>query len=214
MLARATFLATLLAIPVAAAGGEPQVKISLSREDPNVRTGEATSGEPVEFHVWVDGPILRGAEFGLAIEGAEFLSFNTPREKGWLVLPIPNGPPRTISQVVPGDCANPPVLFGTLTVQPDEAGKPIIVDVIPSAQSNFALVLLCDNTPFNGLQVFPAGVNAPSEELKPHRVVAEEAGGGPKQGPKPAPEPSEASESSEAGSEPSDPKDADASAGD
>jgi hypothetical protein len=54
-----------------------------------------------------------------------------------------------------------------------------VVDVTPSVFSNFALVLLCDNSPLNGLRAFPAGVNVAADDLKTHRVEADAASGGP-----------------------------------
>jgi hypothetical protein len=187
MSVRALLVATLLAVPAAALAAEPQVKISLSSEDPDVHAGESDAGDMLEFHVWADGPMVRGGEFGLVIEGAEFLEFQRPPAAPWLVMPIPNGPPGTISQAIAGDCATSPVLFGTLRVKPDEAGGPVLVDVMPSEYSEYALILACDSSPLNGLRVFPAGVNISPEDVKPHRVVGEPASGGPVQGPEAPP---------------------------
>jgi len=165
----AALLLSLLAAAVAPA--EPWVRISLSAEDPEQQTAEWTSAEPIRFHVFLGGQSLRGGELGLVIEGGTFLQYVLDSERVWLPLPIPQPYPGTVGQVTT-DCVQGPVRFGELLVQPDEPGGTVIVDVIPSERSEYAVFLNCDLGTTNGFRAWPAAVNAPAP--KPHEVAGDE----------------------------------------
>ncbi|MBZ0268308.1 hypothetical protein K8I85_09130 [bacterium] len=150
---------------------EVSVKVSLSREDPNERLGEWKERDPLEFFVFLDGVQTRGAEFGLDIQGAKFLSFRTDTTTLWLSMPMQDPYPGTIAQVVVGpDCLAPPTLFGTLAVLPDEPGGRIIVDVIPSMRSNKAMGMDCENLPLTNVRAYPATVNDAGKPARTHEL--------------------------------------------
>lgn len=176
-------LALPLLLPAAASAADsareeqPEVslKISLSREDPNERLGEWDTRDPLQFFVFLDGTDTRGAEFGLAIEGAKFLGFHVDSTSLWLSMPMRDPYPGTIAQVVVGqDCLPPPTLFGTLTVLPDEPGGRIVVDVIPSMRANAAVGMDCDNLGNGNVRAYPATVNADGVPARAHALRGDE----------------------------------------
>lgn len=150
---------------------EMAVKISLSREDPDVRVGTWDSGDPLSFYVFIDDGPTRGGEFGLAVDGAEFESFAIDTERVWISMPMRDPYPGTIAQVIVGpDCSDPPAYLGELTVTPREPGGKVVVDVIPSLRANQSLILDCENRPITLIRGFPATVNGAGEADRPHRV--------------------------------------------
>jgi len=190
---RAPCAALCLLLAGTAAYGVPTVKISLSAEDPNVHAREHSDTEPITFYVFVDGMSLRAAEFGLEIQGGEFVEFLIDTKKPWIPLPIPDPYPGTIAQAGI-DCYEPPVYFGRLIVQPTQAGEKIVVDAIPSERDEQALFQMCDFDATNGFVAYPAAVN--SKPPPPHEVEAPKPLAGFKQvpraaGPEPAPQPAE-----------------------
>jgi len=157
----------LLALPSAA---EYSVKISLSREDPDVHTLESSDAEMLEFHLFIDGEDTRGGEFGVLIDGGELIEYVIDQEKGWVALPIPNPYPGTVAQAGIR-CYDAPAYIGSMRVKPNEPGAHVSLDVMPSERSQHAVILRCDNSPEYGLRGFPAAVNG--EATAPHEVRGE-----------------------------------------
>jgi hypothetical protein len=152
----------LLAVLIASEAPEPEasVKISLSRTDPNASSGVHATTDLIEFFVFADGMSNRGGEFGLVLEGGQCLGFLPDEETAWVVLPGVRPYPGTISQAVVGeDCPEPPLCYGRMFVKPSEAGKRIVVDVIPSERSQDVAILRCDNNTVGTIMVHPAVVN-------------------------------------------------------
>ena len=143
------------------AGAEPSLKISLSREDPDVRSQKVADTDFVEFFLWIDGIQTRGLEAGLVIEGGQFLAYVIDTSKPWIAMPLIDPYPATISQVVAGDaCHEAPCYFGRILVRPDEPGGKITVNVVPSERSQVATIMNCFNQPSESLRAYPAAVNA------------------------------------------------------
>lgn len=160
--------ASLLQVPSVHA--EPEVKVSLSREDPNVQVGDIEGEGPYEFFLFVDNYAVRGGEIGLSIDGGELAAYIIDTDLAWIVLPMPNPYPGTIAQATT-NCADYPVYFGRLLVTPDEPGGRVEVDVIPSLRAAEATLLRCDFEPHNGFNAFPATVNGGDDVLAPHQVI-------------------------------------------
>jgi len=159
-------------VPAArAADDDPEmaVKVSLSRENPDVRTGTWDSGDVLRFYIFLDDGPTRGGEFGLAVEGADFRAFDVDTTRLWMSMPMRDPYPGTIAQVIVGpECADPPTFLGALSVVPHEAGGRVVVDVIPSLRANQSVALDCESRPLTKLRGFPATVNGEAE--RPHRV--------------------------------------------
>src|ERR1700752_4631773 len=81
------------------AGDRPRLKISLSRDDMNVTSAKRAKGDLVEFHLFVEGPRVRGVDFGVRIDGGEFVGY-VPNfdDRTWQPLLIPDPYPGTICQ--------------------------------------------------------------------------------------------------------------------
>ncbi|GJM45241.1 MAG: hypothetical protein DHS20C21_20830 [Gemmatimonadota bacterium] len=147
------------------------VKVSTSRDDANLQHTDSKAEGDLEFFVFVDGGMTRGGEFGLAIDGAEFVSFLIDTEQAWMTLPMANPYPGTIAQAIAGPyCSDAPTYFGKLTVTPNERGGRVVVDVIPSLRSDQAVLLNCDNEPIAQLRAFPATVNGGGKNARNHGV--------------------------------------------
>ena len=164
--ARALAVVLLLALPAAA---EFEVKVSLSAEDPDVNTLE-TDAETVDFFLFIDGKDTRGGEFGIAIEGGEFVQYVLDTGNAWIVWPMANPYPGTIAQVG-NDCYEAPVLLGKMTVRPAEPGGAVSLDVIPSMRAQDATMIHCDETGAYTFRAYPASVNC--EPGEPHAVVGD-----------------------------------------
>ncbi len=161
-------LLLLASSALAADDDRPRIKISLSRDDQNVRTAKLAKGEIVEFHLFAEGPMIRGVDFGVKLDGGEFLGF-VPNfdDRTWQPLLIPNPYPGTICQAGM-ECYSSPCRLGKLIVRVTKAGEEIVADVIPSMHQQHALVMNCDYSTTNGLTAYPAAVNTAPPE--PHPV--------------------------------------------
>jgi len=153
-----------------APASEVAVRVSLSKDDPRVQS-LARTVEPhgfVEFYLFVEGQSLTGGEFGLTIEGGEFLAYVIDTSKPWLPMPLTDPYPGTISQVRAGkNCYESPVYFGRILVRPDEPDGRVDVRVIPSDQQQHAVMLGCvANEPTNGFRAYPATLNG--DPLEPY----------------------------------------------
>lgn len=159
-------LATVIAAPVPSAAADADapadlysVKISLSREDPDVRTMKSDE-ELIDFHVFVDGAPTRGAEFGIEIEGGTLVAYVIDTDNAWVSLPLENPYPGTIAQAKVGtDCMEPPVYFGRLMVAPDRPGGTVELRVIPSARAGQTAVIHCDQSGSFELTGYHAAAN-------------------------------------------------------
>jgi hypothetical protein len=158
----------LASTALAAEDDRPRIKVSLSPVDPNVRTGKLAKGEVIEFHLFAEGPKIRGVDFGMKVDGGEFLGF-VPNcdDRTWQTLLIPNPYPGTICQAGM-ECYSSPCRLGKLIVRATKAGEKITADVIPSVHQQHALVMNCDYSTTNGLMGYPAAVNTAAPE--PHPV--------------------------------------------
>jgi hypothetical protein len=148
---------------------EHQVKVSLSREDPNVHTSK-TDAEEIDFFLFIDGKPARGGEFGIVIDGGELVRYTIDTERAWVVMPLANPYPGTIAQVGT-DCYEAPMLLGTMTVRPAEPGGLVSLDVVPSALNAQATIVRCDNTGTPGFRGFPGAANG--DAVVPHAVAGE-----------------------------------------
>ncbi|MGH2571390.1 MAG: hypothetical protein ACRDGR_09200, partial [bacterium] len=90
---------------------EHQVKVSLSREDPDVQTME-TGADEIDFYVFIDGERTRGGEFGIVIDGGKFVRYSMDVEHAWVTFPLVNPYPGTVTQAGT-ECYDTPVLLGT-----------------------------------------------------------------------------------------------------
>ncbi|MEZ5065072.1 MAG: hypothetical protein R3B81_10070 [bacterium] len=172
-----SLLAPLLAIGGTARAGEPAVKISCSPVDPNATTADLPEDETLSFYVFTDGVDTMGGEFGLKVDGAEFVRFELPNSF-WMSMPSPVGAPGTIAQVHVGDCPEGPNFWGTLIVRPKTPGDRVVVDVIASTRANYALLLDCANAPIDGFRAFPAVANSGGKREMPHWVEGEKTASG------------------------------------
>lgn len=146
----------------------PRVKVSLSREDADLHSLKRTKGELVEFHVFVEGPMIRGVDFGMKVEGGEFIGFLPNFEdRAWSPLLIPDPYPGTICQAGT-ECYASPCYLGKLLVRVADPKEKVVATVIPSTFKQHALVLNCDYSTTNGLYAYPAALNAPAPA--PHNV--------------------------------------------
>lgn len=150
-------------------GFEHQVKVSLSREDPDVRTME-TGADEIDFYLFIDGERTRGGEFGIVIDGGEFVRYSMDVERAWVTFPLVNPYPGTVTQAGT-ECYDTPVFLGTMTVKPREPGGRVSLDVVPSARDTQATIIRCDNSGTPGLRGFPAAANG--EPVAPHAVAGE-----------------------------------------
>jgi hypothetical protein len=161
----------LLASSVLAAGEDqdrPRLKISVSPTDVNARTAKLAKGEVVELHLFAEGPRVRGVDFGIKLEGGEFLGFVPNFEdRVWQPLMVEALYPGTICQAGK-DCYPSPCRLGKILVRVTKPGEVIIADVIPSTHQQHALVMNCDYSTTNGLMAYPAAVNAAAPD--PHPV--------------------------------------------
>jgi len=159
----------LLAVPAAAPAADPEepadlysVKISLSREDPDLHSVESDA-DLLEFYLFVDGAPTRGAEFGVEIHGGTLVAYVIDTDKAWVTLPMENPYPGTIAQVKAGqDCFEPPVYFGRLMIAPDTPGGTVETHVIPSVRAGQAAVIHCDQSGSFAVTGYHAAVNAPA----------------------------------------------------
>jgi hypothetical protein len=126
-----------------------------------VQTVTQESQDVLEFHVFMEGPSpVRGIDYGLTIEGGEFVAYTVAMDRGWVTLPIPNAFPGSIGQVLSGpDCPGGPIRVGKVLVRPDEPGGVVTVDATRSAWSSNATLIDCDNRAIQGFVAFPARVN-------------------------------------------------------
>jgi hypothetical protein len=148
---------------------EHQVKVSLSRENPDVRT-LGTSADEIDFYLFIDGEKTRGGEFGIVIDGGELVRYSMDTENAWVTFPLVNPYPGTVTQVGT-DCYDTPVRLGTMTVKPTEPGGRVSLDVVPSARDTQATIIRCDNTGTAGFRAFPAAANG--KPVAPHAVAGE-----------------------------------------
>ncbi len=146
----------------------PRIKVSLARDNPDLRTAKPAKGELVEFFVFVEGPQIRGVDFGMKIEGGEFLGFLPNFEdRAWSPLLIPDPYPGTICQAGT-ECYSSPCYVGKILVRVKSPKEKVVAEVTPSAFKQHALVLNCDYSTTNGLFAYPAAINAPAPA--PHPV--------------------------------------------
>jgi hypothetical protein len=163
--------AALVFVGIASATPAPEdvsVRVSLAKDDPNVQTAQRaveTNGF-VEFFVFVEGQSATGGEFGLTIEGADFIAYVIDTSKPWLAMPLTDPYPGTISQVRAGPaCYDPPIYFGRVLVRPHEPNGRVDVRVIPSELQQHAVILGCvANEPTNGFRAYPATLNGDAIE--------------------------------------------------
>jgi hypothetical protein len=176
-LAALTAAALGVASAAAAQTAEPaeptySVKVSLSPDDPDVHTATRSGNEYVEFYLFVDGGPTRGAEFGIDVDGGQFLGYILDdAEFGWVPLPIPHPYPGTVAQAVArSECADPPLCFGRMLVKPDRPGGRVTLEVTPSRRAGLAAILHCDMKTTSGFMAYPAALNG--DPPPPHEVVA------------------------------------------
>ena len=162
--------AGLLLVPVSVRA-ERELKVSFSPEDPNVQTTEHTTDDELTAYIFSDGISTRGGEFGLALEGADFVRYEMDTFFPWIAMPLPNPYPGTISQATGPDCVAPPVYFGKIVLKPHEPGGRVVIDVIPSLYSQSAALLDCDVEMRNGFRAYPATANPGAKPEKTHRVT-------------------------------------------
>jgi hypothetical protein len=165
--------ALTLASPAAAqdeASTPPSVKVSLSREDPDLHSGPVDEAF-VEFFLFVDGVALTGVEFGAVIEGGTLLAYALDTSRYWVPTPLVDPYPGTISQFRMGaDCYEPPVFLGRLLVRPEKPGGRVVVDITPSEANQEALFMDCQGEGVRGtLHAHPACANGTPPG--PHAVV-------------------------------------------
>jgi len=163
--------AVLLALPAAGRSAEPvySIKVSLSREDPDVHTMSKTMGEFAEFFLFLDGDEAKGAEFGIDIQGGQLYGYIIASEVPWVALPMPDPYPGTVAQVrAGGECFDPPLYFGRMLVKPDSPDGVVALNVIPSLRAEQAAILECDNEAVNRFLAYPAAING--EPVAPHVV--------------------------------------------
>jgi hypothetical protein len=158
-----------LSLPAPSAA-ERAIKVSFSPEDPNVQTIEHPTLDELAVYVFADGEATRGGEFGLVIEGADFIRYEVDTFFAWLTMPLPNPYPGTISQATGPDCLPSPAYFGKLILKPQKSGERIVIDVIPSLWSGSAALLNCETEMMNGLRAYPATANPGGVPEKTHRV--------------------------------------------
>jgi hypothetical protein len=178
--------AALLAAPAASPAADENeaaerysVKVSLSREDPDVRTMKSDA-DVIDFYVFVDGAPTRGAEFGIEIEGGSLVAYVIDTEKTWVALPIENPYPGTIAQAKAGpDCFEPPVYFGRLMVTPDSPGGTVELRVIPSVRAAQTAVIHCDQSGSYAVQAYHAAVNGTPRKSERLESVKQEPTGEP-----------------------------------
>ena len=132
-----------------------------------MQTASFEHGNEVDFHVFVDGGNSRGAEFGVSIEGGEFVSYLIDTQRAWVALPLPDPYPGTIAQAGV-DCYPSPVHLGVIRVRPDEPGGRVNLLITPSERNAQAVVLNCDYTASYGFRAYPASING--EPKRSHRV--------------------------------------------
>ena len=169
----------LLAAPALAeeAGPEPEpvrptIKISLSSEDPNVHSAQRELGDYVEFFLFTDGVDITGCEFGVEIFGADFLAYAIDTDKLWMPVPMPDPYPRTICQVRAGsECFYAPTYVGRILVKPHDPNGTVQLDVVPSDQHEYAVLLDCNQEPVGGLIGQSAVING--EVPAPYVLVGE-----------------------------------------
>ncbi len=130
----------------------------------DLRSAKAAKGDLVEFHLFAEGPRIRGVDFGVKIDGGEFIGF-VPNfdDRTWQPLLIPDPYPGTICQAGM-ECYASPCRLGKLLVRVTKPGEKIVADVIPSVYQQHALVMNCDYSTTNGLLAFPAAVNTAAPE--------------------------------------------------
>jgi hypothetical protein len=163
------FVLALMCLP-APSLAEQAIKVSFSHDDPDLQTIEHTTLDELSVYVFADGAPMRGGEFGLVIEGADFVRYEMDTFFAWLAMPLPNPYPGTISQATGPDCLPPPVYFGKIILKPQKRGQRIFVDVIPSLWSSSAALLNCETEMINGFRAYPATANPGGKPEKTHRV--------------------------------------------
>lgn len=154
---------------------ETSVKVSLSADDPNVHAMD-TDADLINFYVWIDGQDAAGAEFGLALEGADCLNFVVATDplQNWITLPIGDPYPGTIAQILTGrNCVEPPLFLGHVIAKPHEPGGKVTVDVIPSLRAAHASVVNCDYTTKDGVMTYSAIANGGDELPQSYYVEGE-----------------------------------------
>lgn len=151
------------------------VRVSLSKDDPHMQTSTRTveTNGFVEFFVFVEGQSATGGEFGLTIDGADFIAYVIDTSKPWLAMPLTDPYPGTIAQVRAGpNCFDPPIYFGRVLVRPHEPNGRVDVRVIPSELQQHAVVLGCvANEPTNGFRAYPATLNG--DAIEPYTCYGE-----------------------------------------
>jgi hypothetical protein len=149
---------------------EYAVKVSLSREDPDMQTGTTEAREYVEFFLFIDGGRIAGAEFGILIDGGELIAYALDPAHAWVPLPMTNAYPGTVSQARAGDeCIDPPICLGKMLVKPTTPGGRVALDVTPSERGT-AAALYCDLSTSEGLAAYPGAWNG--EPPMPHAVFS------------------------------------------
>lgn len=155
-----------------AANERPRIKVSLSRDNMELRTMKKSKGELVEFFLFHEGGKIRGVDFGLNLKGGEFIGFLPNFEdRAWSPLLVPDPYPGTICQAGT-ECYDSPCYLGKVLVRMKKPNEKIVCEVAPSAFKQHALVLNCDYSTTNGITAYPAALNAPAPE--PHTVDGED----------------------------------------
>lgn len=159
----------------ASAPAESAVKVSLSAENPDVQAMDSDA-DLIDFYVWIDGQAAAGAEFGLALEGAECQDFVMAHDDRhhWMALPMSDPYPGTIAQILTGkQCAEAPVCLGRLVAKPNTPGGKVTVDVIPSLRAAHASLVNCDYTTKDGVMTYSAVANGGDDAPKSYFVQGE-----------------------------------------
>ncbi|MDP6802135.1 MAG: hypothetical protein QF819_03040 [Gemmatimonadota bacterium] len=141
---------------------QPTLQISLSPEDPDLRSGARPDEGPVEFFLFATGDSIRGVQFGIHVSGGEFVDYRINSRAGWLALPKADAYPGTIMQAV-SQCVETPIFLGSMTVLPSGEGEPVTLNVIPDLMGEVAGFLRCDYSVTEGIFASPAvyGGDAP-----------------------------------------------------
>ena len=137
------------------------VRVSLDPEDPFAATIDDESSDLLRFYVFMKGRVsARGIDYGLLIEGGQYIAYTTATDRAWATLPVTDGFPSSIGQAISGpDCIAGPIWLGTLLVKPDEPGQLVKVTPTQSMWSQMAYLLDCTNQPMYSFTAYGAAVN-------------------------------------------------------
>jgi hypothetical protein len=166
----------LLFLPGSAPGEEPPsppagptspspssswVRVSLDPDDPYVQSIEDESADVVTFWIWAQGrEAVRGIDFGLLVDGGEFVAYSLPTDRTWIALPLVDGYPESVGQALVGPvCLAEPIRIGSLVVRANETGGSVGVEPTLSAWSQGAYLLDCQNRPLYSFYGYGARVN-------------------------------------------------------